>query len=487
MKMSDERGEFEKSWGRAFENARITPPESVWNKIEEDLDASDKKRGFFFLKLAVAASLVFASSLALYQVFMPGNSVEEIVTAERTHEDTGRRTIEPAPGKIGAEQENGATNSLPPAEETATSLAHRQEATHKSGVESESRSELAQSAQSGNSPLTSDSADFFAEQEVAPDDFSTATTVDNTGNLPVFLASEADMAYLSKQGIGEWISAPGEPEPIEFYPQGYDLIASDKKRRDAEPALMAGLNFSTGLFDPGVSDQAVSNRINQSQSFARTAFAEYNSGINSVNDGMAINEVRSYEQAMAYSYGANVGYKLGRKFILLGGINYVRASSQVNSNMNITQNGERIAQDVVVPTMSNNGNFQTASQNKLDVSNALEFASVPLKAGYLIWDRKLNLTVLTGVSADFLLGSSYRGANEFSTMYADNMKSQNSVVYDDVYVNGILGLNVGYVFARHYRLSIEPSMRQSLNSLINDNDVSSPVFKMLSFGLSYQF
>src|SRR5690606_21452971 len=120
-------------------------------------------------------------------------------------------------------------------------------------------------------PRSSDSRDFFAGQEVDLNDFITAEAA-VYDDSPMFLASESSMAYLPKQGIGEWVSVPGEPEPIEFYPQGYDLIASEKKRRNAEPTLLAGLNFSTGLFDPGVSDQAVSNRINQSQSFARTAF-----------------------------------------------------------------------------------------------------------------------------------------------------------------------------------------------------------------------
>lgn len=486
--MSDDRGDFEKSWEKAFENARITPPDSVWNKIEEDLDASDRRRGIFFLKLAVAASLVFASSIAFYQVFMQDVFVEELSLEENATDENKGLLTDTTPENAAAEPaeemaEQGAANSS-----KASSDVENQITVSELRASKRYQGETVRRQTPDNSSLSAAHMQARAEELRSDEGANVKTASDDTRDSQVlFYAHHERIAYLSNEGIEEWVSRPGELREIEIYPLGYDLIEQDKNKRGNETALIAGLNFSTGLFDPGVSDQAISNRVNQPQSFARTAYAEYNAGINSVNGGMAINEVRSYEQAMAYSYGANVGYKLSRKVILLSGINYVKASSQVNSNMNVTQNGERIAQDVVLPSMSNNGDFNAASHNRVDVSNALEFASVPVKLGYIVWDRKLNLTVLTGFSADFLLGSSYKGKNDFSTLYVENISGENSVVYEDVYVNGILGLNVGYTFAEHYRISVEPSLRQSLNSLINDSDMSSPIFKMVSFGLSYQF
>ena len=69
MNKSD-RGEFEKSWMKAFDEAEIRPSDQVWLQINTKLandEATGYKKRLLFFKLLAAASLVFAIGLGIVQ------------------------------------------------------------------------------------------------------------------------------------------------------------------------------------------------------------------------------------------------------------------------------------------------------------------------------------------------------------------------------------------------------------------------------------
>ena len=101
------------------------------------------------------------------------------------------------------------------------------------------------------------------------------------------------------------------------------------------------------------------------------------------------------------------------------------------------------------------------------MSNQYEFASIPLRAGYVLVDKKFNLTFLAGVSSELFLNNEIESSSgEFETLTSS---SGDDSPYKNVYFNGSLGTMLGYSFASNYLITVEPSYRFAMNSFTKDD------------------
>lgn len=506
MKMSNDRGGFEKSWKKAFENAEINPPDAVWDNIDKKLNASEEKgkRRFLFIKLTVAASVAFALSLAFYGVFLDGsnpdlafktgdsanipeNKKEQYFSGNGKENKTAiDRDQERQPSSLSENnrnygqienEEKPPTNSNGIAAMTKPDAAERDAYPANRGFDTREKADLS----------------FGKNRQLA------MARMENRAENGLEAGMEGEKTEISQPvllnniGLASLDSKPGKLQQIKTYPRGYDLIKPDKNSQE-NGLFVAGVNFSTGVFNPGVTASAntvsPAGRQNNFSSFRKTSgqYAEYAVGINSLNNSMALSETETYEQSAAYSYGANIGYKISKRIIIYSGINYIQAFSELKSNVSITENGNRITKAIVTNKTGSVAGLGDAGSGEVSVDNAFQFASVPLKAGYLVLDKRLNLTVLTGISTEFLLSSSHSGNEPAAITLASEIENTREEAYNAVYFNGIVGLNMGYTLFENYRLSVEPTLRKSLSSFSDEGDKESrPLYRMISFGLSYQF
>ena len=82
----DKRGQFEQAFSLAFDGAEIAPEPHLWDKIDASLSrdqSGNYKKRLFLFQLVAAASLVFAATITLFQVFISDNgstSSDQVLT-----------------------------------------------------------------------------------------------------------------------------------------------------------------------------------------------------------------------------------------------------------------------------------------------------------------------------------------------------------------------------------------------------------------------
>jgi hypothetical protein len=72
MEPFDSRGQFEQTFSLAFDGAEIAPDPHIWDRIDAGLaksQSSSYKKRLFIFQLVAAASLLFAATITLFQVF----------------------------------------------------------------------------------------------------------------------------------------------------------------------------------------------------------------------------------------------------------------------------------------------------------------------------------------------------------------------------------------------------------------------------------
>jgi hypothetical protein len=250
--------------------------------------------------------------------------------------------------------------------------------------------------------------------------------------------------------------------------------------------LLAGLSFSTGRFDPGY--ETSGGTVFQPPALASFETLSYRD----VSDNMADNTTQlsgeSYAPAVSFSYGMSLGARVAGNWIIQTGINYLYANSWARTSAFYQDPATRQKTAVLRPiNYSTEGVVQVVQTDQVQLKNAFEFVSVPVKAGYIVLDRAVNLAFLAGVSADFLVENSITDQNGVLTDFSTGTGEGSP--YRSTYYNASVGTALGAVIAGRYHLSIEPGYRLALSDFTKDNFSlnSRPNAFYVSFGINYRF
>ena len=125
--------------------------------------------------------------------------------------------------------------------------------------------------------------------------------------------------------------------------------------------------------------------------------------------------------------------------------------------------------------------------SNVNLNNNFQFLSVPLKVGYIILDRKLQIGINTGFSADFFLKNKVNESNDLVESFEQSPGNESP--YRRTFFSGLLGIELGYNFLNNYYLTIEPSYKRSLNSFTKESSSvnSNPSKLGLTVGFRYLF
>ncbi|MCK5207842.1 MAG: hypothetical protein KAQ79_07475, partial [Cyclobacteriaceae bacterium] len=267
---------------------------------------------------------------------------------------------------------------------------------------------------------------------------------------------------------------------------------SSKKKKEKETGLfLAGLDFSTGVFDPN---------FQQSGSYTNSGITAADTRVESVNNQLASfntankdflvvrSSGREAEPEIAFSYGANVGFKVARRIILQTGIAYRKANTTTTTTGYVEEIGSNTRIPIVASYQYQLGGLSSVNRiSETNLSNQYEFASIPLRAGYVFLDKKFNLTLMAGISSNFFLNNQIVDKSD----YLETLSSSpgDGSPYKSVYFNGSLGTMLGYTISDNYVITLEPSYRFAVNSFTRDDFYlnSYPSSFMLSFGIAYNF
>lgn len=477
MKNLNKRTEFDRKWEDTFKDAEMAPSEGVWDKIDSSLSKEGagyfRKRAFLY-KLLAAASIAFALGVGIFSLnyYLDSNS-----------------------GKIADQNKKGNVE--------INILDNTQALTFKSDAENPGR-ETTNSQISNEKEINSENIILAQanQKEVKSKNFESMagvplhSEINNTADKVIDNDYERASIRLTDL-VPRGVSMRSRDEMIYEIDHIYLIpimpIGSSKKSKEKESGLFfAGLNFSTGVFDP--------NFQQGGNSFASSGNSAFDARVESFNNQLASFNIANKdfllvrsagnktEPEIAYSYEANIGFKLTRRIIVQTGIGYRKANTTTTTTGYIEELGSNAKIPIVASYQYQfNGLSRVKRISEVNLNNQYEFASIPLRAGYVFLDKKINITLMAGISSEILLNN--RIVDKSDLLETLSSSPGEGSPYKSVYFNGSLGTMLGYTFAEKYVITLEPNYRFAVNSFTrNDFYLSSyPSSFMLSFGVAYNF
>lgn len=476
MKKLNEGGNWEKEWADAFEHASLQPSDSVWNAIDGSLANQElrkyKKRAAFFQWVA-AASVFVSMCGAAWVVTQSGRLEPEQTMAGRQQEiqqaaeETNsfyaeRKTIEKEV------QEQTAPASAPESHNEKT-LARKKAAESGAGFLAEANQEEASSAPvlrernlkklaSSPSGRVGIGRSYAGLDQVTRDQAVADAPVENRGN--------AGMLNVEKAGFIFFEQAVASIEaPIQKVWVVSDLFI--KKEAPAAEKFWLGAVLTSSSFNPNFQDN--------SNSLTQLARSDSDPGKGGLLPTSRVSQWNEEEQPqLSINGGVQAAARLGKKWVLQGGVQYGSYHSSAMAGTYVDQNGSQayplhyanFSSDKVQHARA--GSRLTAPVSAL---NTFEFISVPLQIGYVVFDRKFSLLVSPGVSSEFFLRNQLSDQENRLSTYTTY--SGEDAPFQTVHLKGIVGAQLFYKFSDNYMISLEPSFQRALS----DFNKSSSLFE----------
>ncbi|MFW5700062.1 MAG: hypothetical protein ACOCWM_00095 [Cyclobacteriaceae bacterium] len=483
MKNLSERGKFEDQWQSMFEDAEVNPSTDLWTRIDADL-ANDKanqyrKRAIVYQWVA-AASLFFAVGFAAISYFYaPGNNSEVAETHIKKSD-----------------------NSIPQYSDNSDNV---EDVSPEINSEGNDATEMPPDKINNNEKVIAIAKDEKKESnpsilipQVNQLPSSNFNEMEETIEQNVLIAQH-DINYQDKLPI---VKLNGVHRPmfkhIDKRPTLKDIGLIPKKE-NLQDNFYAGVNFSSGVFNPGVSGSSVAYTSASlvTDNFTRDASkvipadeATYRTMSAENANFSASGEEESIIPGFSYTAGINTGFRLGKKWSLETGIAYVN-----NTNFSETSTILETRDEGLIPITMANFADQTKnlgrvknSYTDIQLQNSYEFVSIPVKAAYWLLQSDFSLAVSAGVSTNlFVQNNVLNNSGNYENI---TVKPGEQSPYRNVYFNGILGSQVTYQFKGvPYSLMLEPSFLLALNNMTKDDYYfnSRPRSFMIGVGLRYHF
>jgi hypothetical protein len=118
-----------------------------------------------------------------------------------------------------------------------------------------------------------------------------------------------------------------------------------------------------------------------------------------------------------------------------------------------------------------------------DISQELKYLEIPIQATYKLIDRKLAIGVTGGISSNFLVGNSATITENGIALSRGNTDNIRNVLY-----SGSAGVEFGYDLGNKLILTVEPRIKQFMNSVsVNDMVNIKPMQFGIFTGIAYTF
>ena len=235
--------------------------------------------------------------------------------------------------------------------------------------------------------------------------------------------------------------------------------------------------FNTNFSNPG----AVANSLNPS------ALASAVGSGNFVNPTTNITE--DMQQGIATTIGVDFGVQLGKKWTLESGLAYTNLDNSGTASINVLdvytiENNNFIDRsggiDSEGPSLSSREATIEVRENfdhEVELNNNIQVASIPVKAGYFVVNKKFSLRLNAGLSANYLVDGSITDPSK------EILNSNDLSLYNDWSFDGVGGLELGYSIFNKFNFTIEPNYRHSITPL--STAFNTPSRFVLQTGLRY--
>jgi hypothetical protein len=512
--MSDlENKKFEQGWKNAFADAEASPSENVWTNIDLELTQAEsgsmKKRMVFYQRLA-AASVIFASALGgvgVWYVNQEGGNeiasaqeigkkkdVEKMKGVTNTLERSQKAITENNTEGVANEKEDDAKESAYPKSTEANTVTHNRNSSD--GLVS--KNELGNAAIKTNDIAAAtngvknngvtermdntggviSSRDFYNNGDgiAKMDNANSTTSIANASKNTEHNERNIFLAAATWPQVETRLMREMDVEKMMRYAKAASAKVDVKKKKnedkDDKENWWAAVGGSAGSYNSqggGVT------------TVASTSALTFNSNAPNLNSSAESNRAAS---GSSYSYGMTFGKKIASRWTIFSGVNYLNQSIAYNSNIALVDASNQ-AKAFVADYSSQAISIESTSPYEINSVN--EFISIPLQGGFLFIDRKVGLQLNAGVASDIFYKNTLIDQSGRLPNYSEGAGTNSS--YQTFNWSGLVGTEVSYKMAKHYRVSLVPGLRYSFNSVLKSNASStlSPMVWDVGFRFRYIF
>ncbi len=512
---------FEEKWQEAFNDAEEAPAAGLWKNIESSINATESsqyKRRFIFYRTVAAAAVACLLVLGIFtfgdRLIMPFTGQPDTTLADQknknganteavqnntTQNNGQQQTNEQSEG---IEQENSiselADNVTP-----QPSAKHSGQANEKASAKARTN-DKALANQSETQPTASDKMisepDRYDEVKTgvpanAPfnnSDRSLTLRPNSTLQNPLYSGAPVTLAALPANGVEDLYAQPIEALTVEQQIYRIPVVIQDDKK--TQPVFFAGVNVSTGYFNPNFN--SVASAGPQANSFDNDITNFYSAETTKLSTKSYYqNEPNNYDigenntAQLSFSYGVDFGWALSEHWSLESGLDYGRLQTSTASSLAVRNRSNQELYPLLITNNNEvgaNSGYSAARYTQADLNSYFDFFSVPLKVGYNINFNKLNVVFASGVSANFFVKNSV--TDNTGQLNALTIKAGNGP-FRNVYYSALLSSGVNYNILNNYFVTIVPTYSFSINSLSREESgfKSQPYSFGVDFGIRYIF
>jgi len=476
MKTSKNR-KFEEEWKNAMEGAEVAPSDHVWTSIDLKLSHAErgemKKRVLFYQWLA-AASVLFALCLGAAGWFWNYEQAGVKSLASQSTRASQSESVASSSSipKNSSDFENTGNGSVAAITESKSVNGGKSvKGSNGNGAQSHAKNggnnnAFTREGSGGNYiadlTTTADNSILPLAKETGSEKQPTSQNTSGYENRGVVQLATNDLSIAD-------IRLTGKPvEQIESARTFKIAKREEKQADDQGKNWWASLNGSGGAYNQNSSSNSVANSL-----FQQAPTASLNRAPKSTEVGVGT----------SFSYGMSLGKKVAKRWVVMGGVNYLNQSIDYNSNIVLQEASQSRAfvADLASPTSN------LASTAPYVLRNTNEFISVPVQAGYLLVNRKAGVQLNAGVAADIFYRNTMTDLSgqfgSFSQGGGDNS------AYRSLNWTGLVGTELSYKMNKHYHVSLVPGFRYSFNSVLKSSTGSTinPLVWDVGFRLKYVF
>ncbi|MFZ6010965.1 MAG: outer membrane beta-barrel protein [Bacteroidota bacterium] len=493
-----ERQKFDDSWKNAFEQAEVSPSDNLWTNIELDLERSEggkMKSRLLFYKMLAAASVIFAMSvfaIGAYLVADQRESTQQIASGGKprvTEHDQVETTPLSQPEDNSFEKtERGIESKINDRETNLIASDSESEILDK-GSKNQTGEQISDvSNVSRNEGVHNEALINSSRTSTLKNKTTSISTSSVTGRDAIAMSSAEDARSLERAKASERLSQgylKGRALPPLAAQKNIQLKLLPKNEEVVDPviAMLARLEKREEEVRTSKEDKRKENdeKIWTSLGFAAGSFNTVNPNISAVaqnTSGPAANgfsfstaaKEESKASGVSYSVGMNLGARVASRWVVQGGVNYLTQVSEYES--------ESVIRDAATHTL------RPSSINELNklvvegdatgdkevpvvrhtVNNSLRYISVPVQAGYLLIDRNFGLQLNAGLSTDLFIQSTTKAEGAQNVDKTSQGRGEDSP-YRSVNFSGLFGTELSYKFGTRYRVSLNPGLRYSMNTI----------------------
>jgi hypothetical protein len=459
---NSEKGKFEDAWQKVFENAEQAPSENVWTSLEQGLNKSEtvtmKRRVVFYQRLA-AASILFAlmlGGLTTYYISNLTNQREKSLVQERSlaipgsNEVNDSRTVTTSP-----QGHNDKTiNENNPVVDTNHERLKKNTSDNLTGFV----------ATLFNVP---DANEFLRKDSIGDQEYKRKGPTHR--NYPSLLSMIPEPSIELAGSMRVVII-------VRTLPAMPSSFMNSKKDKETSENLWASLGASTGNYSPS------SDFSSSSSTSARVLYQSAGGLSNSTQSAYSTTS----PQGTVFSVGMNLGKRISNRWLVQGGVSYLNQAIGYTSNFAVVD-----ANNSPMASVADYANLKSFSSvvsvsSPYQINSVNKYISVPVQAGYILIDRKLGLQLNSGVSTDIFMQNTL--TDESGQLESYSSGAGDSSPYRTISWAGLMGTELSYKIATHYRISVAPGLRYSLNSVLKSNSSpSNPLMWDVGFRFRYIF